>query len=95
MGMLTEVDNMVLEIIGKESPVICGLQVAESFEKPVQSCETVLEGDSEGTVNKSRPVSDHVTPSTSKEANGKPPCKKKVLGVYFFFHNRYKPQKPL
>ncbi|KAL1493886.1 hypothetical protein ABEB36_009570 [Hypothenemus hampei] len=34
MGTLTEVDNMVLSIIGKESPVICGLGVAESFEKP-------------------------------------------------------------
>ncbi|VEN34301.1 unnamed protein product [Callosobruchus maculatus] len=29
MGTLTEVHNMVLEIIGKESPVMCGLGVAE------------------------------------------------------------------
>ncbi|CAH1114879.1 unnamed protein product [Psylliodes chrysocephalus] len=68
MGMLTEVDNMVLEIIGKESPVICGLGVAESFEKHQKhSCETIPEDDSEGIVNKSRPISEHVTSSTSKE----------------------------
>ncbi|KAL1498395.1 hypothetical protein ABEB36_009202 [Hypothenemus hampei] len=71
MGTLTEVDNMVLSIIGKESPVICGLGVAESFEKPQdQSCEVVTENDSEGIINKSRSIRDHVNPSTSKEAKG-------------------------
>nr|CAI5829971.1 unnamed protein product [Callosobruchus analis]CAI5854070.1 unnamed protein product [Callosobruchus analis] len=78
MGTLTEVDNMVLEIIGKESPVVCGLGVAESFEKPQkQSCETVPEGDSEGIVNKSQSTSDHVAATTSKEASGK---RKRVTG---------------
>nr|CAI5838031.1 unnamed protein product [Callosobruchus analis] len=65
-------------IIGKESPVVCGLGVAESFEKPQkQSCETVPEGDSEGIVNKSQSTSDHVTATTSKEASGK---RKRVTG---------------
>ncbi|CAH1112466.1 unnamed protein product [Psylliodes chrysocephalus] len=72
MRMLTEEYNMVLEIIGKMSPVICGLGAAESFEKhQEQSCETIPEDDSEGIVNKSRPISEHVTPSTSKATYGK------------------------
>ncbi|CAH1113919.1 unnamed protein product [Psylliodes chrysocephalus] len=72
MGMLTKVDNVVLEIIGKEFPVIYGLGVAESFEKhQEQSCETIPEDDSEGIINKSRPISEHVTPFTSKETYGK------------------------
>lgn len=73
MGTLTEVDNIVLEIIGKESPVICGLGVAESFEKPQdQSCETFSEGGFVDIVNNSQAISDHVTPSISKEPYGKP-----------------------
>lgn len=69
--MLTEVDNMVLDIIGKESPVICGLGVAESFEKPEAKTH---DGDSEGNsnkVNKSRLIRDHEAPSTSTEGSSK------------------------
>ncbi|CAH1100876.1 unnamed protein product [Psylliodes chrysocephalus] len=73
MGMLTKVDKYgIRKIIEKESSVICGLGVAESFEKhQEQSCETIPEDDSEGIVNRRRPISKHVTPPTSKETYGK------------------------
>ncbi|XP_050292780.1 uncharacterized protein LOC126733499 [Anthonomus grandis grandis] len=31
--MLTEIDKMILDIVGKKSPIICGLGVSESFEE--------------------------------------------------------------
>lgn len=32
MGKLSEIDKIVLDIIGKDSPIICGLGIPESME---------------------------------------------------------------
>lgn len=67
--MLTEVDNMVLDIIGKGSPIIRGLGVAESFEKSEARTHSSSEGNTE--VNEIRHIGDNEAPSTSSKDSSK------------------------
>lgn len=71
MGTLTEVDRMVIDIIGKESPVLRGLGVAESFENsPSQAPQisVLSENDDCDNATKVAPIKENQT-ITSKEGS--------------------------
>ncbi|KAL1488796.1 hypothetical protein ABEB36_014594 [Hypothenemus hampei] len=43
LGKMSEIDKTVLEIIGKDSPVVCGLGVKDSMNDTLSQCETQVD----------------------------------------------------
>ncbi|KAL1492550.1 hypothetical protein ABEB36_010790 [Hypothenemus hampei] len=66
---MSEIDKTVLEIIGKDSPVVCGLGVKDSMNDTLSQCETQVDighhRENENTIKNNANPS--VTPKNIKE----------------------------